>query len=151
MKPQELVAALGVAAVLTAIIGGFVWMNSGVADRVAPSVQRDGYGTPKPQVGRMGRTDIEAEFARMQRNETRFLADLAHQHQLRGDVGTALALALEALPGGADDVDRVYVAEAELQLEGAWRSLREQHILVGHEYAVTVQPRRQARSHRIDR
>ena len=73
----------------------------------------------------------------MQRNESRFLADLARQHQLRGDVGTALALALETLPGGGDDTDRVYVAKAELQLEGALRSLRERHILVGHEYAVT--------------
>jgi hypothetical protein len=30
-------------------------------------------------------TAIEAEFERMQRNESRFLADLARQHQFRGD------------------------------------------------------------------
>src|ERR1700724_160026 len=137
MKRQELAAALGAAAVLVAVVAGFVWMRSGAADRVAPPAEREGYGSPQPQRGAMGRTPFEARFARMQRNEARFLADLAHQHQMRGDLGTALALALETLPGGADDGDQVYVAEAELQLEGAWRSLRERHIRVGHEYAVT--------------
>jgi hypothetical protein len=136
MKRRELATAVGAAAVLMAMIGGFVWVRLGVADRVMPLAEEQGGGRRPPQRGEIGRIGMEAEFARMQRNELRFLADLAHQHLMRGDVGTALALALEALPGGADDADRVYVAEAELQLEGAWRSLRERHILVGHEYAV---------------
>jgi hypothetical protein len=137
MKRRELATAVGAAAVLMAMIGGFVWVRLGVADRVMPLAEEQGGGRRPPQRGEIGRIGMEAEFARMQRNELRFLADLAHQHQMRGDVGTALALALEALPGGADDADRVCVAEAELQLvEGAWRSLRERHILVGHDYAV---------------
>jgi WD40 repeat protein len=136
MKRQELATALGAAALLMAIIGGFVWVRSGAADRVAPLAQRDGSGSLQPQRELMGRTAIEVGFARMQRNESRFLADLARHYQLRGDIGTALALALETLPGGRDDTDRIYVAEAELRLESAWRSLRERHVLVGHEYAV---------------
>jgi hypothetical protein len=136
MNRQKLAAALAGAAVLMAMIGGFVWMRSGVADRVAPSAGGKGYGSLQAERGTMGRT-VEAEFARMQRSESRFLADLAHQYQLRGDVGTALALVLETLSGGADGFDRAYLAEAELQLQGAWRSLRERHVLLGHEYAVT--------------
>ena len=73
---------------------------------------------------------------------------------MQGDAGTALLLALEGLPagtdsklaaaerstvavdGGADGTDRAYVPESELQLDGAWRALRERHILIGHQYAV---------------
>jgi hypothetical protein len=117
MKRRELATAVSAMAVLMAIIGGFAWVRLGVADRVIRLAEEQGGGSRPPQRGEIGRTGIEAEFARMQRNELRFLADLAHQHRMRGDVGTALALALEALPGGAGDVDRVYVAEAELELE----------------------------------
>ena len=35
-----------------------------------------------------------------------------------------------------DGIDRIYAPESELQLDSAWRALRERHILVGHEYAV---------------
>src|SRR6266436_8288579 len=145
MKRRELITALGVAAVLVAIISGFAWVKWGRADKA---------GDMNPQRRFMEPTFAEAEFARMQRNVSRFLADLARQHQMRGDVGTALLLALESLQGGAgsnpqvterltvaveggmDGIDLVYAPESELQLDGAWRALRERHILVGHEYAV---------------
>src|SRR6266849_1529789 len=112
MKRRELITALGVAAVLVAIISGFAWVKWGGADKA---------GDMNPQRRFMEPTFAEAEFARMQRNVSRFLADLARQHQMRGDVGTALLLALESLPG---------VPESELRLDGAWRALREQHILI---------------------
>ena len=53
----------------------------------------------------------------------------------RGDAGAAVLLALEALPDGAAGIDRPYIPEAELQLDGAWRDLRERLVL-GHEARV---------------
>ena len=51
---------------------------------------------------------------------------------LEADPGTAMLLALEALPDAAAGVARRYVPEAELQLDGAWRALRERLVLKGH-------------------
>jgi len=47
-----------------------------------------------------------------------FLADLSRQ-QRETDSGTAILLALEALPDTASGVTRPYVPEAELQLDHA--------------------------------
>src|SRR5258705_829169 len=60
-----------------------------------------------------------------------FLADLSRQ-QREADSGTAILLALEALPDTAAGVNRPYVPEAELQLDVAWRALRERLVLKGH-------------------
>src|SRR5262249_508289 len=49
------------------------------------------------------------------------------------DAGTALLLALEALPDTASGASRPYVPEAELSLDGAAHSLRERMVLMGHE------------------
>src|SRR5580704_6375745 len=117
---------------LVAMIGGFAFVQWGEADRARSSAQRERDGAIADLQHR------KAEFARMQRNESRFLADLARQHQMRGDVATALLLALEGLPAGADDIDPAAAPEAELQLDGAWRALRERHILIGHQYAVST-------------
>ena len=55
---------------------------------------------------------------------------------LEADPGTAMLLALEALPDAAAGVARRYVPEAELQLDGAWRALRERLVLKGHFTAI---------------
>ena len=72
---------------------------------------------------------------RDQRNQAQitqslFLASLSRQ-QREADPGTAILLALEALPDTAAGVTRPYVPEAELQLDGAWRALRERLVLKG--------------------
>jgi hypothetical protein len=41
-------------------------------------------------------------------------------------VVTAILLALEALPDASDEAARPYVPQAELELERAWRHMREQ-------------------------
>ncbi len=65
--------------------------------------------------------------------QSQFLADQARQQRtVEGDAGSAVLLALEALPDDAAGIDRPYVPEAELQLDGAWRDLRERLVL-GHE------------------
>jgi WD40 repeat protein len=47
-----------------------------------------------------------------------------------------LLLALEALPDGTAGIARPYIPEPELQLDGAWRDLRERFVLNGHERGV---------------
>src|SRR6185312_5773900 len=61
-----------------------------------------------------------------------FLADLSQQNFARGDYGTALAVALEALPDNTNNVDRPYVPQAEAALYEAVGSLREKRVLRGH-------------------
>ena len=56
--------------------------------------------------------------------QSRFLADQARQRRA-ADTPTATLLALEALPDTAAGDDRPYVPEAELQLDGALRDMRE--------------------------
>ena len=72
-----------------------------------------------------------ANLLAAQLRELRFLADEASQ-QRTVDTGTAALVALEALPDAATGNNRPYVPEAELQLDGALRDLREQLVL-GHE------------------
>jgi WD40 repeat protein len=64
-----------------------------------------------------------------QLGQSRFLADLATQNIRAGDIGTAVALALEALPDVRSGVSRPYAAEAELALFSAWQDLREAKVL----------------------
>jgi WD40 repeat protein len=65
--------------------------------------------------------------------QSQFLTDLARQQRTGGDSGTALLLALEALPDTARGVVRPYVPEAERELDGAWRALQERVVLKGHD------------------
>ena len=60
--------------------------------------------------------------------QSRYLADQARQ-KLAADPVLAVLLALEALPDAAAGNDRPYVAEAELELDGAWHALRERAFL----------------------
>src|SRR6516165_1606116 len=122
MRRREFIAVLGITAswVLLAVIGGFAWVQWGEADR-AKSEREAAISNLQHQA---------LAFARTQRNESRYLADVARQHQVRGDAGTALLLALEGLPDGTDGkpqarepstvaadagmdgVDRAYVPES---------------------------------------
>ena len=68
-----------------------------------------------------------------QRTQSLFLAEEAGQ-QRTVYPEAAVLLALEALPDAAG-IDRPYVPEAELQLDGAWRDLRER-LIFGHDDAV---------------
>jgi len=76
-----------------------------------------------------------ANFRELQVMQSRFLAHQARQQRTLGDATAAVLLALEALPDVAAGTPRPYVPEAELQLDGAWRDLRER-IVLGHENPV---------------
>ena len=70
----------------------------------------------------------KANLREAQTRESRFLADQARQ-QRSVDPGTAVLLALEALPDAAAQIPRPYVPEAELQLDGASHDLQERLVL----------------------
>src|SRR5579883_1133513 len=99
MKRWGLITAVGVAAVL--MIGAWVGWEKADRDEALAHIKDTAGGTNR-QAQSLKSTLVEAALARMQRNVSRFLADLARQHRMRGDAGTALLLALESLPGGAD-------------------------------------------------
>ena len=85
------------------------------------------------------RAKVSAEQAKINLHDAQiaqslFLSEEARQER-RANPGTAALLAVEALPDSVAG-GRPYVPEAELQLDGAWRDLREQFVL-GHESAVS--------------
>jgi hypothetical protein len=51
MNRRKLAAALAGTAVLMATIGGFVWVRSGAANRVAPAAESEGYGSLQAERG----------------------------------------------------------------------------------------------------
>jgi Novel STAND NTPase 1/WD domain, G-beta repeat/TIR domain len=80
--------------------------------------------------------EAQQQRSQAQITQSLFLADLARQRRVAGDSGTALLLALAALPDAASGTLRPYVPEAERSLDGAARSLRELIILEGHDNSV---------------
>jgi hypothetical protein len=76
----------------------------------------------------------ESELEKSQTTQSMFLAFVARERRTEGDAGTALLLALEALPDSTG-IARPYVPEAELQLDGTLRTLREL-VVLGHDNAV---------------
>jgi len=75
-------------------------------------------------------TKALANLREAQIAQSLYLAGLAHKRRAEGDAGTAMLLALEALPDADAGVDRPYVPEAEMQLDGACREVRERLVLV---------------------
>jgi len=77
------------------------------------------------------RNEAEARAARDRAlvAQSRFLADVSRQKTHDGDAGTAMLLAIEALPDVAADRRRPHVADAEAALYAAVHSLREALVL----------------------
>jgi hypothetical protein len=128
---QRRVSAVAlVAAVVLALLGGFAWIQWEVAAQQRERADAE-------------RERADGELKKAQRtqsmflaNQSMFLANVARQRREEGDAGTAVLLALEALPDLGAEIVRPYVTEAELQLEGALRALRERIVLKGHEEIV---------------
>jgi WD40 repeat protein len=72
-----------------------------------------------------------ANLRRAQTTQSLFLADEARQQRTAGDAATGALLTLEAVHDAASGNALPYVPEAELQLDGAWRDLRERLIQHG--------------------
>jgi WD40 repeat protein len=79
------------------------------------------------------RSHAEAQRNQAQVTQSLFLANLSRQT----DPGTALLLALEALPDPAAGVTRPFVSEAASEMYRAWFALRERLVLGGHTAAVS--------------
>jgi WD40 repeat protein len=80
------------------------------------------------------KADLAAVQARNQRDQvlllqSRFLADLANQRIQEGDAGTAMLLALEALPDAHGGNERPFAPQAEEALFGASQVLRESVVM----------------------
>ena len=66
-------------------------------------------------------------------SRSRFLVDRANQGNQAGDAGTAMLLALQALPDTRSGVGRPMVHEAEAALFAAYQDLKERIVLKGHD------------------
>jgi hypothetical protein len=94
------------------------------------AVQAENAANKATQEAQANADQAKANLRDAQIAQSHFLADLAgRKRTAEGDAGTAALLALEALPDGATATARPYVADAELQLDGAWRELRDRRIL----------------------
>ena len=65
-------------------------------------------------------------------SQSRFLVDRANQGNQAGDAGTAMLLALQALPDTRSGVERPFVHAAEAALFAAYQDLKERIVLKGH-------------------
>lgn len=65
-------------------------------------------------------------------SQSRFLVDRANQGNQAGDAGTAMLLALQALPDSRSGVERPFVHAAEAALFAAYQDLKERTVLKGH-------------------
>ena len=68
--------------------------------------------------------------------QSRFLADRANQYSREGDAGTAMLLALEALPDIRDGMQRPPAEEADVALFRAYQRLQETIVLKGHKGSI---------------
>ena len=80
------------------------------------------------------KADLAAVQARNQRDQvlllqSRFLFDLANQRIQEGDAGTAMLLALEALPDAHGGIERPFAPQAQEALFGASQVLRESVVM----------------------
>src|SRR5262245_27397044 len=66
-------------------------------------------------------------------SQSRFLVDRANQGNQAGDAGTAMLLALQALPDTRGGVERPMVHEAQAALFAAYQDLKERIVIKGHE------------------
>lgn len=129
-RRQRWIAGISaVAAVVAASLAGLAWQQRQVAvgetDRAVAATK---VAEAQTLVATVARDDA-------QKLASSWLADAASKltaDPLGGDEGTAMLLALEALPDRAANIERPLVGSAELQLDRALRFTREQAVLAGH-------------------
>jgi hypothetical protein len=119
---QTIGTAWAAAAVLLFVAAAAVW-GFYQADQQRREAER------QRQEAKLQRDQAVAELREAQIEQSRFLADEASRQRVGADNGTAVLLALEALPDAVAGTARPYVPETGLQLDGAWRDLREQLVL----------------------
>ena len=121
--------AVGVAAFVLALAGLAVWQW-----RIAEFQKKEAVAAKLQAETNERRANAERDRALTE--QSRLLADTSERQFARGDYGTAMLLALEALPNPAGGTMRPYIAEAERRLDASFRALREKLVL-GHAGSVS--------------
>ncbi len=139
----HVVAALLLFVAMAAGTVGTTWfmLDAQEQERMAKRQEKLAKTARDKEADQRKRADREAAEATVARDaalrtQSLFLADLANQQTAAGDAGTALLLALEALPEKPSNPDRPYVVEAQHSLYRAVVALRERVVLLGHESEV---------------
>jgi WD40 repeat protein len=88
------------------------------------------------EASRVAEQDARAQRDGLLLFQSRFLANRASQYSREGDAGTAMLLALEALPDISGGVERPLAQEAETALFEAYQGMRELVILKAHKGSV---------------
>src|SRR5262245_33638282 len=114
---QTITRAAAVIFAAVAGIAGYEWWNTGRLQRQAVSLQREA---------------VEKRDQLLV-SQSRFLVDRANQGNQAGDAGTAMLLALQALPDTLSGVERPLVHEAQAALFAAYQDLKERIVIKGHE------------------
>src|SRR5262249_14172323 len=118
------------------------WTNLPKAElkEKANALRRQIVGNILPSGAAIYAAELEAERQRAERAltaESRFIAQAAQNELERGDYGTALALAIEALPSDVFSPNRPYVVEVERALHQIFQhNIKEHYVLRGHEAQV---------------
>jgi WD40 repeat protein len=125
-----LVFALGLAAAA-------IWQYFDAKAQRDRAVQAEGTARKAEAEAQGKAEEAKANLREAQIAQSRVLAGLARQQDspLVGDAGSAILLALEGLPDVNAGIARPFVPEAEFQLDGGWRALRER-LVMAHDDAV---------------
>ena len=91
--------------------------------------QQAGEAAQQARVAAQQARDERDHLLRLQSN---FLANLAYQRIQEGNVGTAMLLALQALPDARNGIERPLIHGAEAALFKAYQELQERIVLKGH-------------------
>ena len=125
-RTKAFLAGALVALLLVAGVGTYAWTQRGRAEAASQEAQRRATETVKL------RAETQFTESGLLANAAGQLVDVA----LSRDAGSAMLLALEALPDETAGIKRPYVAEAQVQLDRALRVTRERDVLTGHTSAV---------------
>ena len=133
-RGRQLARALAAAIALLAIAGAATWYaftkRAEAEHNQAQAETSRAAATANAQVA-------ASERDKALTGQSQFLADLAHQQRIAGEATNAVLLTLEALPDYSVGISRPYVAEAEMELDAAFRALRELIVLPDGKRVVT--------------
>ncbi len=127
-----LTGSLGAGLVIAIALAGLAYWQRGIAveQRSAADQQRT-IAQQQRSIAEKNEAQAKQERDRALLTQSRFLADVANQRVAADDAGTAMLLALDALPDSASGLDRPYAAEAEAALFSARSGLRELSVYWG--------------------
>jgi len=117
LRLRRIAAAL-VATAIVLLVGGLI----GVGWQFLRATRAE-------EASRQRAAEAIAALDQAQISQSRFLADRANQHAREGDAGTAMLLALEALPDKSSGKERPPVPEAEAALFKGYQEFRESIVL----------------------